>query len=100
MWARRLTPTSPERKVTGERSLATAAGLPSRDRVPGAGDGVEQVALVHLDADETQIQLCAGDGGGPKSHERIRNHGEAIESMQTQAHLGKFGRERRRMRPI
>ncbi len=69
-----------------------------RDRGARALDRLEQIAFVDFDAHEIESELRAGDGGGPEAHERVQDQTGAFEAVQAQAHLGQFGRERRRVR--
>src|SRR5688572_5016879 len=59
-----------------------------------------EIALVHLDADEAQSQLLAGDGGRSQPEERVGDDTDPVEAVKTEAHLGQLRRKGRRVRAI
>src|ERR1051325_2786149 len=65
-----------------------------------ACDRFREIPFVHLDAHEVQAALRAGAGRRSETEERIRDRPDAIDTVQAEAHLGKAGRKRGRMRPI
>src|SRR5262245_40891019 len=61
-------------------------------------DRLLEISLVHLDADETQSQLGAGDGSRAESEERVGHQAGSFEAIHPEAHLRQLWWKRRRMR--
>src|SRR5687767_2723517 len=88
-------------RMDSARSMSSPgrAGWRLQDRLR-PGDRFLQIPLVHLDADEADPELGAGDRGRAKPHEGIGHRADPIQSVQPQAHLRQPRREGGRVRPI
>ena len=70
------------------------------DHLPRSLDGLPQVVLIDLDADEIEAELARGDRGAAEPEERIHHEATRDEAVQAQAGLRHARRERRRMRAV
>src|SRR5688572_4700018 len=91
-------PVSAMARMISSCRRSMASGYLERGARPG--DGLLQIALVHLDPDEAHAELRAGHRCRSEAEKRVGDDAQPLQSVEPQAHLRQLRRKRRRVRPI